>query len=128
MKGDLTTGSPARTLLAFTAPMLVGALFQQLYSIVDSVIIGRFVSLDALAAVSVSYPVTTLFVGMATGGSGDVLAGILVGLLGQGIPPLEAAACGAWLHGAAGYLAARELGQYGMLPTDMLRCLPRLLK
>lgn len=66
--------------------------------------------------------------GMATGGSGDVLAGILVGLLGQGIPPLEAAACGAWLHGAAGDLAARELGQYGMLPTDMLRCLPRLLK
>ena len=69
MKGDLTTGSPARKLLAFTAPMLVGALFQQLYSIVDSVIIGRFVNLDALAAVSSSYPVTTLFVGMATGGS-----------------------------------------------------------
>lgn len=69
MKGDLTTGSPARKLLAFTAPMLVGALFQQLYSIVDSVIIGRFVNLDALAAVSASYPVTTLFVGMATGGS-----------------------------------------------------------
>ena len=59
----------AVSLLAFTAPMLVGALFQQLYSIVDSVIIGRFVNLDALAAVSASYPVTTLFVGMATGGS-----------------------------------------------------------
>lgn len=66
--------------------------------------------------------------GMATGGSGDVLAGIIVSFLGQGIPPLEAAACGAWLHGAAGDLCAKELGQYGMLPTDMLLCLPRLLK
>ena len=66
--------------------------------------------------------------GMAVGGSGDVLAGILTGLLGQGIAPLEAAACAAWLHGAAGDLCAETLGQYGMLPTDMLNALPRLLK
>ena len=66
--------------------------------------------------------------GMAVGGSGDVLAGIIVSLLGQGIAPLEAAALGAWLHGAAGDLCAAELGQYGMLPTDMLQKLPRLLK
>ena len=66
--------------------------------------------------------------GMAVGGSGDVLAGILTGLLGQGIDPLEAAACAAWLHGAAGDLCASELGQYAMLPTDMLNALPRLLK
>lgn len=66
--------------------------------------------------------------GMAVGGSGDVLAGIIVSLLGQGIAPLEAAACAAWLHGAAGDLCAQEIGQYGMLPTDMLQRLPRLLK
>lgn len=66
--------------------------------------------------------------GMAVGGSGDVLAGMIVSLLGQGIAPLEAAACGAWLHGAVGDLCAKELGQYGMLPTDMLSRLPRLLK
>lgn len=66
--------------------------------------------------------------GMAVGGSGDVLAGIIVSLLGQGLPPLEAAACGAWIHGAAGDLCADEIGQYGMLPTDMLNALPRLLK
>ena len=66
--------------------------------------------------------------GMAVGGSGDVLAGMITALLGQGLPPLEAAACGAWLHGAAGDLCAEELGQYGMLPTDMLHALPRLLK
>lgn len=66
--------------------------------------------------------------GMAVGGSGDVLAGIIVSLLGQGIAPLEAAACGAWIHGAAGDLCARELGQYAMLPSDMVQNLPRLLK
>ena len=66
--------------------------------------------------------------GMAVGGSGDVLAGIITGLLGQGIAPLEAAALGAWLHGAAGDLCARELGEYGMLPSDLLEALPRLLK
>ena len=66
--------------------------------------------------------------GMAVGGSGDVLAGIIVSLLGQGIATLEAAACAAWLHGAAGDRCAKEIGQYGMLPTDMLECLPRLMK
>lgn len=66
--------------------------------------------------------------GMATGGSGDVLAGIITALLGQGLPPLEAAAAGVWLHGAAGDICAGEIGQYGMLPTDMIKVLPRLLK
>ena len=65
---------------------------------------------------------------MATGGSGDVLAGMITALIGQGILPLTAAACGAWLHGAAGDLCAAALGQYAMLPTDMLEVLPRLLK
>ena len=66
--------------------------------------------------------------GMAVGGSGDVLAGIIGAFLGQGIDPLLAAACGAWVHGAAGDICAEEIGQYGMLPTDMLNVLPRLLK
>lgn len=66
--------------------------------------------------------------GMAVGGSGDVLAGIITALVGQGLAPLEAAACGCWLHGRAGDECAKRLGQYGMLPTDMLETLPRLLK
>ena len=66
--------------------------------------------------------------GMAVGGSGDVLAGVITAMLGAGLPPLEAAACGAWLHGASGDRCAAELGQYGMLPTDMLSALPRLMK
>ena len=66
--------------------------------------------------------------GMAVGGSGDVLSGIITAFLGQGVAPLEAAACGAWVHGAAGDLCAAEIGQYGMLPGDMVNVLPRLLK
>ena len=66
--------------------------------------------------------------GMAVGGSGDVLAGMIVSLMGQGIEPVKAAACGVWLHGAAGDLCAEKLGQYAMLPSDMLEALPRLLK
>ena len=66
--------------------------------------------------------------GMAVGGCGDMLAGMITALLGQGIPPLEATAAAAWLHGAAGDRCAGELGQYGMLPSDMLNVLPRLLK
>ena len=74
------------------------------------------------------YVNTTGNPGMAVGGSGDVLAGMIVSLLGQGLRPLEAAACGAWLHGAAGDLCAQEMGEYGMLPSDMVNVLPRLLK
>lgn len=66
--------------------------------------------------------------GMAVGGSGDVLAGMITGLIGQGIRPLEAAAAGVWIHGAAGDVCANELGMYSMLPSDMLGVISRLLK
>ena len=66
--------------------------------------------------------------GMAVGGSGDVLAGIITSLIGQGMSSLDAAACGAWFHGAAGDMCAKRIGQYGMLPTDLLEVLPRLMK
>ena len=64
---------------------------------------------------------------MATGGSGDALAGVILSLLGQGLPPTHAAAVGAWLHGAAGDLCAKKLGRMGMLPSDLIEMLPRLL-
>ena len=66
--------------------------------------------------------------GMAVGGSGDVLAGILASLLGQGIEPLKAAALAAWIHGAAGDRAAARLGEYGMLPSDLTDEIPYILK
>lgn len=66
--------------------------------------------------------------GMATGGSGDVLSGILCCLLGQGLEPAKAAAAAVWLHGAAGDLAAQRLGARSMLPTDMIETLSVILK
>jgi NAD(P)H-hydrate epimerase len=66
--------------------------------------------------------------GMAVGGSGDLLAGVILGLLGQSVDPITAAAAGAMVHGMAGDVCAEQLGVVGMLPTDMLEVLPRLFK
>ena len=66
--------------------------------------------------------------GMAKGGSGDVLAGMIVSLCGQGLEPVDAACAGAWLHGRAGDLAANALSEYGMTPSDLLAQLPLLLR
>ena len=66
--------------------------------------------------------------GMAVGGSGDVLAGVIGALLGQHLAPMDAAGCGVYLHGLAGDLAAAELGEYGMLPSDIIAKLPQTLK
>ena len=75
-----------------------------------------------------TYINTTGNPGMAVGGCGDVLAGIVVSLLGQGISPFEASVYATWLHGAAGDVCLKKMGQYGMLPTDMIDVLPRLMK
>lgn len=58
--------------------------------------------------------------GMATGGSGDVLTGIIASLMAQGMSPLDAAVAGVYLHGYAGDLAAKRLGQTSMLPSDLI--------
>jgi NAD(P)H-hydrate epimerase len=65
---------------------------------------------------------------MGTGGSGDVLTGLLAGLLAQ-FPqqPDEAAAAAIYLHGLAGQLGARKLGEKPLIATDILRFLPRAL-
>lgn len=66
--------------------------------------------------------------GMAKGGSGDVLTGLLTGLLAQGMEPFAACCCAVWLHGRAGDLAAEEKGHRGMTPADMIEKLPYALK
>lgn len=66
-KNDMTQGSPGKVLILFAIPMVMGNLFQQLYNIVDSMIVGNFVGSDALAAVGASTSVVFLFVAIATG-------------------------------------------------------------
>lgn len=65
--------------------------------------------------------------GMAVGGSGDVLAGIIGGLLGQ-LPVEQAVAAAVCIHGAAGDLCAEQLGEYAMTPSDMIAVLPQITK
>lgn len=64
--------------------------------------------------------------GLARGGSGDALAGILAALLACGLEAADAAACAAWLHGAAADRAAAQRGEYGMLPQDLFPALGTL--
>ena len=68
---------------------------------------------------------TTGNCGMAKGGSGDVLAGMLLSFLGQGLEPLQAAGIAVFLHGRAGDLCAGELSEYAMTPSDMVEHLPQ---
>jgi len=62
--------------------------------------------------------------GMATGGSGDVLTGVLTGLLAQGYSSLEASITGVYIHGLAGDLAAREKGEVSLIAGDIVEFLP----
>lgn len=68
---DMTKGSPARLILLFALPLLAGNLFQQLYNMVDSIVVGRFVGSTALAAVGTAFPVVflmlSLFMGLGMG-------------------------------------------------------------
>ncbi len=66
--------------------------------------------------------------GMATAGSGDVLTGLITGLLAQGLAPEQAAVAGVYLHGLAGDLARDELGERGMIAGDIMRHVPAALR
>jgi NAD(P)H-hydrate epimerase len=70
------------------------------------------------------YVNTTGNPGMATGGSGDVLTGLVAALIGQGLGCFEAAVLGTYLHGLAGDIAAQRLGQASLLATDLIEALP----
>jgi len=67
-KDYLITEKPSRALFAFALPMIIGNLFQQAYTIVDSAIVGHYVGETALAAVGASYALTSIFICVAIGG------------------------------------------------------------
>jgi NAD(P)H-hydrate epimerase len=74
------------------------------------------------------YVNTTGNPGMATGGSGDVLTGLMAALIGQQLPLFEAAVLGVYVHGLAGDLAADHIGQIAMIATDIIEKLPDAFK
>ena len=63
---------------------------------------------------------------LGTGGSGDVLAGVVTSLVGQGLPPFDAAALGVYLHARAGEDLSAHLGDAGLMATDLLSAIPRV--
>ena len=65
--------------------------------------------------------------GMASGGTGDVLTGMIAGLAAQGAAPFDAAAAGVYLHGLAGDLAASERGEYGLVASDLIDKIPQAI-
>ena len=67
MEHELTKGPVMKTMLLFAVPMILGDLLQQCYNIADTLIVGRFLGADALAAVGASSSITFLFVAIATG-------------------------------------------------------------
>jgi hydroxyethylthiazole kinase-like uncharacterized protein yjeF len=66
--------------------------------------------------------------GLASAGTGDVLAGVIAGLLAQGMKLFDAAACGVYLHGMAGEAVKEEMGNAGMIASDLLPVLPKVIK
>ena len=67
MKTDMTSGSPAKHIIVFTIPLLIGNVFQQFYNMADTLIVGRFLGVDALAAVGSAGSIVFLITGFATG-------------------------------------------------------------
>lgn len=66
---DMTVGSPFKVITKFAMPMLLSMVFVQLYNIMDSVIAGQFIGMDALAAVGVSFPIISIFIAIGNGAS-----------------------------------------------------------
>ena len=70
MTRDMTVGNPVKLIISFSIPLLIGNLFQQLYSMVDAVIVGQFLGVDALAAVGTTGPLSFLILGFVMGMTG----------------------------------------------------------
>ena len=74
---DLSVGNPWKVILLFALPMILSVTLQQVYNIADSMIAGRLIGPNALGAISASYPITCIFLGLATGsgvGTGVVVS------------------------------------------------------
>lgn len=65
---DMVVGSPRKVLIQFAIPIILGNLFQQFYNMADSIVVGKFVGKNALAAVGASYAITNIFIAIAVGG------------------------------------------------------------
>ena len=127
-KEYLIRAKPLKALLVFAGPMIIGNLFQQFYTMADSVVVGRFVGENALAAVGASYSFTNVFISIAIGGGvgASVLTGRYFGA--RDYKRMKVSACTALLSflcvslllGAAGLVWGRQIMQVLNTPADIL--------
>ena len=96
MTQDMTVGSPLRLIVMFTIPLLIGNVFQQLYNIADTVIVGRTIGVQALAAVGATGPLCFLVLGFFFGFTGGVTV-ITAQRFGAKPPPSSVPGC-RWLR------------------------------
>ena len=132
MKGsrnlNMTQGNPTRLLLAFSIPMLIGNLFQQVYSLTDSIIVGQILGSDALAAVGATGPVTFMFFSICNGissGAGIVTAQFFgAGLVARTKRAIANAAyimlAASLAMGLAAFFAAPRLLGLMDVPTELM--------
>ena len=98
MTKDLTQGSPVRLILGFALPLLAGMLFQQLYNLVDTLIVGRFLGMEALAGVgatgSINFLVLGFCMGICSGFAIPVAQSVAIGDGANDLPMLKLAGLG----------------------------------
>lgn len=101
MSHNLTVGRPVRLIVMFTLPLLLGNVFQQLYTVTDSIVVGRLIGVDALAAVGASGSLQFLLVGFAMGASAGVSIPVARAFGGHDLPRMRrAVAAGAAINAA----------------------------
>lgn len=124
---DMTTGSPARLLLAFSMPLMLGNLFQQLYTFVDALIVGQCVSANALAALGATEWLTFIMFGVIQGitqGCSVVIAGFFGEKQTVALKRAIYSGCMIAAVGAAGFTV---IGQFAIVPgLTMLRTPPEV--
>lgn len=128
-KYNMLTDSPGKAMFFFALPMIFGNLFQQFYNIMDSVVVGRFVGEEALAAVGASYSVTNVFIAIAIGG-GIGSAVMVSQFLGAGqLKKMKTAiyttlvnfAALSLILGVVGYLLNTEILRWMKTPDNVMK-------
>ena len=126
--GDMTQGNPTRLLIRFAIPMMIGGIFQLMYNMVDTIVLGRFVGANALASIGATSSTTSCFLFLSTGMTGGISI-VVSQLIGAGEPErVRKASANALLltvfFGAAigliAFIGAQPLMQLLGTPADII--------
>lgn len=122
---DLTRGNPLKLMIWFTVPILIGNLFQQFYNLIDTVIVGQTLGIDALAAVGATAPITSLIVGFAVGVTNGFAVVIARFFGANDTKQMKKAVAGTIILGLATSLVLTILGSLALRPILHLLNTPK---